>query len=157
MNDLRNIVLAIAIGCIGAGGFNALKGTDIMPDWPVWPTPAPKPEPVPEPAPDTPGGELGKLVPEKKHRAQLKVFFNDLAALVEADTAGALASTDQVREAQNRASMLLVQAGKWPANANLRDELERRQSAAFGVESKPITATERAAIAAFYRSLAKEF
>lgn len=151
-SDWNNLILAIAIGLIGAGGFNAVKGTDILPDWPVWPTPSPV-DPV---VPDNPNGALGKLVPDKGQRKALKQIFTDMASLVESD-ATVITSTDQLRTMQNNGGMLLMQNGKWPSNDAFRAALDDRMTKALGLESKPITPADRTSIVAFYRSLAAEF
>lgn len=149
--DVNNLVLSVAIGLIGAGAVGAAKNIDVLPDWPVWPVKPDKPD-----TPDDPPGPLAPLV-AKEHRAMLMQFFTDMANMVETDTAGVLDSTDKIREAQNAASRLLVQAGKLPANATLRAELERRQKSAFGDESKPVDAALRGEIVAFYRQIAEDF
>lgn len=142
--QVNNAVLALAIGALTVGLAGTLPNID-LPDVP-WPTPTPT----------DPPGPLAAMVAEE-HRPRLVQFFNDLAAVVEADSAGVLATTEQVRQAQNAASTLLVQAGQWPANAQLRSELMRRQESAFGLESQPVTPELRARIVAFYRQVAEDF
>lgn len=153
--DVNNVVLAVAIGLVTAGAIG-MRGCE-LPDLPSWPvTPDEPDEPDTPPTPDDPPGPLAALV-TLEQRPLLVQFFTDMAAMVESDTAGVLDSTDKIREAQQAASRLLVQAGRLPANALLRAELERRQLQAFGDQSKPVDAVLRAEVAQFYRQIAEDF
>ena len=141
-NTVNNAILAAAIGMISIGVVGVLPNVE-LPD-------------LPTPTPDDPPGPLAQFVTEDQ-RPLLAQFFRDFATIVETDTAAVLDSTDKLRNAQQAASQLLVQAGSLPANAALRAELERRQVSTFGVESRPIAAALRPQLAAFYRQIAEDF
>lgn len=146
-SDANNAVLAVGLGLL-AMGLAGGAGTLELPDW--LPTPGPS-------VPDDPPGPLAAMLVDQADRHAFAQFFNDLAQLIETDSAGVLASTDQVRKAQTAASTLLVQAGRLPANATLRAELMRRQESVFGLESQPVTPELRTKLATFYRQVAEDF
>lgn len=142
--QVNNAVLAVALGLITVGAAGALPNID-LPNFPI-----------PSPTPDDPPGPLAPLVPEEQ-RPLFVQFFNDMATVVESDTAGVLATMDQVRTMQTGASRLLVQSGKLPLNQTLSTKLMQRQEAQFGLEAKPVTPELRAQLAAFYRQVAEDF
>ena len=143
-----NRVYWIAAAMVAVGlALEVAKRANI--DWPDIPTPGPV-------EPDDPPGPLAVLVPDDKQRIEYREFFEALASVVEAD-AGGLTTTDQIRTTQQVASRLLVRAGQWPTNASLKSEIERRQQAAFGLESQQLTPALRQQIVAFYRQIAQDF
>lgn len=124
-----------------------------LPNWPVDPTPTPIPTPSPTPNPN-PSTPLAKLVPDIHQRAHLVRFFDDLATLVERDTAGVITDVEQLRQANKASGHLLEQSGAIQPNPAFWTEVNRRQVADIGLDPGPLDPAKKAKIVSFYRSIA---
>ncbi len=143
-SDINNIVLAAAVGLLAMGGVGVWQGRTTEPD---------SPAPAPGPAPTT---NLASLIEDASFRAELHTFYNDLADLIERDTAGRVETTEQFRNLHRAAAMLLSQNRGIQIPESFNRAISDRITSAITLEATELDNTKRPALVQALRSIAAD-
>lgn len=115
----------------------------------TWQPPDSPPSPTPSPT-----AGLAELVPDPDHRADLKLFFSDFAAVVRT---GNIKTTDDFRQAYRVAVTTINDAGRIRGAQLIDEPINKRFVDSIGLDSRVLTPADINKLATTLDGIAAEF